>query len=298
MNSEKLTSLLGFLDEFEYTEAEKQEITSVYYQFEKHPIAIELFDKYYIPYRDKSEIDTKEFLNDFPTIAEASGIDPIKLAFPISVLLITHSRKVYERQGISYKIWHDSMRDLSFKLHECKAVLGFSGHMSIHWNMGWLLGKRYTLHRLQFEIIDYYNCDYKSDSFDVKTGDKVVNIHIPSDKEIKFTPENCEISYALAREFFKDKIDGRIIFHCYSWLLYPEHSKILPESSNIRKFAESFELNPTTVKLSNNNLWRIFNTKEIYDDPNKYPEKTELQKAYKKFMLSGGKAGVAQGFKY
>ena len=297
MTDTKREELLRFLSEFNYTEEEISGILEIYDAFSEKKEAVALFDKYYIPYREHGIIDANGFVEFFPEIAAAAGMNPIKLAFPLSALLITHSRRVYEKQGVSYKIWHDSMRDLRFKLHECKAVHGFWGHMSINWNKGWLLGTRYTLHRLQFEVIDYYNPDYKSERFDVKVGDKVINIHIPSDKELKFTPENCEISYALAREFFKDKVGGKVIFHCSSWLLYPEHSRILPESSNIRKFAESFEINPLSIKSSTNNLWRIFNTKELYEDASKYPENSELQRIYKKFLLEGGIPGVAQGLK-
>ena len=294
----KIKVLENFLEEFKYTEEERCGVLDIYKRFELKKDAETLFDTYYIPYRDEQKIDFKDFTDKFNTIAALAEINPIELALPASMLLMTHSRTLYTKMGVSYGIWYDSMMDLKWKMYECRTVNHIFGHRSLNWNAKWLSAERFTLNRLQFEKIEYYNDDYSSENFNVKKGDPVINIHIPSDVTKKFDRENCEISYELARNFFKNDLPGRPILHCSSWLLYPAHSRILPESSNIRRFAEDFEINPSTVKESKNNLWRIFGTDEIYEDVNKYPEETGLQRCYKKFMLEGGVPGVAQGFKY
>ena len=102
----------------------------------------------------------------------------------------------------------------------------------------------------------------------------------------------------MAREFFRGELGDKVVFRCSSWLLFPKHNEIFPETSNIRKFLNSFEIDKNSVTLSNSNLWRIFYTDKSVDFLHEYPENTSLQRAYKQFLALGESAGGATGYKY
>ena len=59
------------------------------------------------------------------------------------------------------------------------------------------------------------------------------------------------------------------------------------------RFMSRFEIINEYADKSFNNLWRIFDTMERY--PDKLPEKTFIQKAYKTHLKNGGKMESGEG---
>ena len=82
------------------------------------------------------------------------------------------------------------------------------------------------------------------------------------------------------------------MFVCESWLLFPANKEILPEQSNIRRFLSDYDVYRT--RENNNDLWRIYYGAEQNDFEN-LPENTGLERAYKKWLLSGHMAGQSWG---
>jgi hypothetical protein len=212
--------------------------------------------------------------------------------------LAPYSEHFYYENGVTREVWINSLHDLKWKLLDCIDINGFAGirSSSLAWFDRWFFGTRFAFHRLQFEI-NPSTRDYKSESFDIKTGDKLISIHIPSARNgIKFDKENRDISYAIAREYYSRLLGlEKPVFSCNSWLLAPYHSTLLPEESNIRQFKEEFEIvssGPSTWQLP-----MIFGTEEL-SDVKTLPEKTTMQKICKRLLLEGKSPEGALGFRY
>ncbi len=75
--------------------------------------------------------------------------------------------------------------------------------------------------------------------------------------------------------------------------MYPEHETMLDKNSNIYRFMKMFDYLDYGIKKNNWDLYRIFGTYE--KRPEYLPEKTSLQRAYKKHLLNGGKTGYGIG---
>ncbi len=291
----KQNMMKNFLSEFSYTEQEVAAALELLQKFEKSAEAVSEFDKYYIPYRDEHKLDFAALNSDVERISEIAGMHKFELHLVFALLLGASSEYFYVQKGYSHELWKECLTDILWKMRECLQVNGFYGSRTFSWFGAWFFADRVTLGRLQFEIIES-NVDYKSDRFDIKKGDRIINTHIPADTTRKFDEENCHKAYAMAREFFKDELGNNPVIRCTSWLLWPAHEKYLPEGSNIRRFLSDFEINPDMVRESTGDLWRVFYTDEIYDDPDKYPGDTTIQRAYKQMLKDGTKSGWAMGF--
>ena len=80
---------------------------------------------------------------------------------------------------------------------------------------------------------------------------------------------------------------------CNSWLLYPPHYEVYPENSNLRKFADLFDITVSWESENNPEAWRVFNT--VSSDYENLPEDTTLQRRFKKYLIEGNKMGNGFG---
>ena len=71
--------------------------------------------------------------------------------------------------------------------------------------------------------------------------------------------------------------------------------EILPETSNIIRFQDFFEVTGTKYSFPQAEE-RIFG--EILEDKGQYPEATSLQRKAKEYLLSRGDLGIGEGFFY
>lgn len=189
----------------------------------------------------------------------------------------------YKTRGISRKIAEDTMRDIECKAKECERLYGIRGIFVPEWFEGFFHMKRFALGRLQFEVFrtpENYPCIREYEV--VQT---VINVHIPSTG--KLDHDECIRSYQMAEAFFHDYFEMKEAhFYCDSWMLNPEHELFLPKNSNILKFMRDYQIYDVTVDKENRDLWRIFYV-QTCDELHSLPEDTSLQKAYKRWLLSG-----------
>ena len=109
--------------------------------------------------------------------------------------------------------------------------------------INWLkrhLGMRlFKLGRLQFCMA---SSEFAIEEKGLRQGDTVVEVHIPEGEPL--STEACLASLGLAREFFAryypDFSYG--LFTCHSWLLDTSLRELLPENSNILRFASLFKI--------------------------------------------------------
>ncbi len=201
----------------------------------------------------------------------------------------------YKLLGISEEIYWDTADDLRCKLLECIDCKGVHGIFVGFWYEGFFNMTRFTLGRFQFERKAFTREDafITKSGYEVKENSILINMHIPS-SSVPITDEVRIASYKKAYEFFRNGFNGPVVFGCCSWLLYPNHKPLLPTSSNIVKFMNDFEIVWVAHQEKFSEAWRVFG-KECELPPEQLPEKTSLQRAYKKMLTDGDNGGYAMG---
>lgn len=127
-------------------------------------------------------------------------------------------------------------------------------------------------------------------------GDSMIEIHIPGrNSGGRMAWEDCLNSYRQALGFFPrtyPDMDFKV-FTCWSWLLDPGLSKILPPESNIVKFQSPFHLLPVC-----GNHFQCYDL--AFGDGNAdlatYQPRTSLQKAIIEYVLAGNKMHGMAGY--
>ena len=186
------------------------------------------------------------------------------------------------------------MLDLKYKLDECHEVYGIWGSFVSDWFPGFFTLSRFALGRLQFEW-DKLGRAYEGQGVSLPEGTRVVNMHIPRSGE-PLSAALCDDAFARATAFYTPQLEvgEPLVFVCSSWLLYPEHDRILPEKSNIRGFMSRFDICRRGTHGGNHpDLWRLFDTKEV--NPDRLPTNTSLRRAYVDHLKAGGKTGWGFG---
>ena len=200
-------------------------------------------------------------------------------------------RYVYKVKGLPEDVYYDSMKDLRYKLKECRDVYGICGTFVDWFKLFYLCG-RFALGRLEFERIPYPLEGHSS----VKKGDTVINMHIPSSGKLLYGDviESLKKAYG----FFTDAVrsDGTIVFHCSSWMLHtPMVESVCREGSNMRAFYDLFEIVEVTDSDTYPNFWRVYNMPYADGAFDKAPVNTTLRADLLAYLKNGGKMGSGRG---
>lgn len=247
-------------------------------------------EKYMLPeeeYQSKKELfyrDTRGFLEEWKT-----SEDHLQwmLAFYLRLALEVHEE--YQKQGISEKIFDDTFYDITIWCEECYRKYGSYGLNEAGWIAFSVKMKLFRLGRLQFEPM-VLSEDMVGKMGTLKKGTSVLNVHIPAGEKMDF--EECKKSFCQAEQFFGDSYEAYV---CDSWLLSPVLKELLPESSNIVRFQNLFEVVNVHHRFPQAEQ-RIF--QDIRDDKENYPENTSLQKRAKEYILSGKDIGIGIGVRF
>lgn len=239
----------------------------------------------------EGRIDYTEALNIMNGVAEKTGIHQFTVKLLLFILLSEHLERLYKEKGLSEKIFYDSMCDLKYKLLECHKLHGVWGGMTASWFPRFFDVTRFALGRLQFELMDSW-FDYDDEDIHIKTGEHIINVHIPSSG--KLLQEDCLDSYKQAYEFYKEyQKDGVLYMYCHSWLLEPALEEILDENSNIIKFKRNYRVFRTDKRDVFPDAWRVFYKTNVPFE--EYPEDNSLQKKIKEYLLKGNTIGYGLG---
>lgn len=236
-----------------------------------------------------------EYNDTYPLVGELAKSKKINeyTAYETMILLLCDScRKAFKDAGYDDALFVESLRDVAFKNRECRSVYGVNGVFAVKWYGNFFRVSRFKLGRLQYEIMPYKGPDTTVGGIDVHEGDDVIKIHIPSSGE-PFTGDACLDSYKKAFRFFGGKPGEKCVFHCISWLLYPEHRYFL-KPGNIVRFLDDFKITMVKEYQSDPDLWRVFGTLSL-DDPASLPDDSSLRRSYKERMLSGRMLGKGFG---
>jgi len=204
------------------------------------------------------------------------------------ICLFLKLRKFYEKYKVDENIFWNTALDIKYKLVECQMVKKITGTFVLKWFFGFMAMTRFAFGRLQFEQTKT-NFTYPG----INQNDDAIAIHIPRSGE-PLTNELVEESINKATQFFKRGVDGKLIFKCESWLLFPKTIEFVRENSNIALFAQRFTIVRTRYDDDYHELWRLFDC-EI-KDIDKLPNDSMLRKKYINLMKNNEKIGESLGF--
>lgn len=288
--------LIKYLADFDYPDEYKNVFIPAMDKLLASKEAANCISKHIEDYK-RGELNWDMITDDSKKYAETVGIHKYTLRFLFYTALIPYSYRHFEEKGLGYTEWYDSMIDFKWKVDECVKCYGVVG-VFVNWFESFFSADRVTFGRLQFNLVDA-GYDYKSCHFDIKKGEKLVTVHIPSDTRTPFNKENREAAYKRAAAHFS-KILGKkeVIFRCGTWLLHPAHKDILPTTSNIRDFENDFEIDHNSFNPDGgSNIWRLFYVRDYSGDPDTLPESTSLMRIYKRFIKDGGVTGTMVGYR-
>nr|WP_308742289.1 acyltransferase domain-containing protein [uncultured Anaerocolumna sp.] len=218
-------------------------------------------------------------------------------SYTMSMLLLLLCAKPlmekYSEKGLPEDIYWDSIKDLGYKLKECHHIYGIWGTFVRDWFPGYYQMSRFALGRMQYECASFSFDSVTINGITIKSGDKVLMIHIPSSGS--FTKEERLESYHKAKDFYRKEFDNQPIpVVCDSWLLYPAYKEVFPIHSNIRSFIDDFSYIYEKTEEEFLDAWRLFGS-DYNKSPKDWPQTTSLQKAFAEYFISGGKAGIGYG---
>lgn len=286
----------SFEDTCRYLDFPEEAIESLAFQYNKIkrcPPAADFICGVFEDYKNDCLKDSLYALQgSFEKICQEIDVHSFSSQMIFYLCLVPALYDKYLARGISEEIFRDSMLDLRCKLFECYRLYGIWGSFVAVWFARFFNFTLYGIGRLEFAP---YSCDFdfSYDGGQIKKGDPVIDVHIPSRGRLP----HFEVidSYKRAYDFFKNtlKIDAKA-FVCESWMLFPEHEKIIPEAENIMAFYRDYTIVHKGLYPEGDDLWRIFYcfVKDNYD---MIPRKTYLQKQYAEFLEHGGISGWGQG---
>ena len=283
--------LTEFLKQCGYSDEDRSFLTDTYERIASHPRASLLWERALAVYRENIRCDFHEILSLANRAAELLGVHTYTAELLILLCLTERLREEYERCGMDTAIWSDTVLDLKYKTEECKLVKGIVGTFVAEWFFKFFDMTRFTLGRLQFQIIEFGH-EYEKNGVKLTLSDKVIDMHIPRSGK-PLDPESCDEAFARAKKFFAEETEGVCAFVCHSWLLYPEHEAILSHSSNVYRFMKRFDIIKSGISQSKGDLWRLFDTDE--KNPERLPADTSMRRAYINHLKNGGNVGWGFG---
>lgn len=288
--------ITSFMQRYNYPGIAVKEFTRIAQRMDDEKDFGDRFDAILNGYMFPEADGLGEALDAVKALGEEYGENEYTMHFMLILYCMPILKERYDKAGIEEKIFWDSADDLRCKLIECINCKEVPGTFVAGWNDGFLKMRRFAYGRFQYELTEF-NFDFDfvtSCGRRVSRGDTLVNFHIPS-SGIPLTDEVRLASYKTAYEHYKHLFpDGKVVFCCGSWLLFPRHREFLPPSSNILKFMNDFELVSWSEKDGFSNDWRVFDKYASlpYDQ---LPRDTSLRKAYADWLVKTGKGGDGFG---
>lgn len=288
--------IISFMERYSYPEIAVKEFTRLEKRLDDEKEFGDRFDALLNDYMYPETDGLRAALDGVMALGEEYGENEFTIEFVFILNCMPILKERYDKAGIPEKIFWDSADDLRCKLLECIKCKEVPGTFVAGWNDGFIKMTRFAYGRFQYELSEF-NFDFDfitSCGKRVSRGDTLVNFHIPS-SGIPLTDEVRLASYKEAYEHYKHLFpDGKVVFCCGSWLLYPRHKEFLPENSNILKFMSDFEMVSWADKEGFSNDWRVFDKYAglPYDQ---LPRDTSLRRAYADWLVKTGKAGDGYG---
>lgn len=289
--------LTGYFREFDYPAEGAKALLNAWDAAQNHavlgPALMHAVDSYVALSPDMPE-PISSLLESVRAAAADSGVAPETVDLLFFLLCMKPLKQRYLDAGLPMSSYAGVAADLRSKLNECYRLKGIWGTFVASWFCRFFSLGRFVMGRLQYEKIPL-PANYCPASMAHMTGKLVINVHIPSGRPLIL--EEVRASMAEAAAFYAPFFpENQVIFVCHSWLLFPGHLEMLPESSGIRRFMEEFTVIDTYDDPEGHDLWRIF-YREDCSNPAALPQDTSLQRAYVKWLMEGKTVGGGIGIR-
>ncbi len=285
--------LENFFCKFDYPKEAADVLTDAYEKIVNSPLTNTKFTALLSEYSKSYDMDYKLALSEMNSVSESVGIHPYTGALLLFICFSKQLERYYKAAGLDDDIFTASVKDLKYKLFECKCVHGVWGSFVAHWFKGFFNMTRFGLGKLQFEIIDF-KAEYEKDGVKLTPDSKVINVHIPRTGG-RLDEESRKEAYDMAASFFAPQLgDGPVVFVCHSWFLFPKHKEILKPTSNLMAFISDYDTFVSGYYETYTELYHVFDI--MYTgDISKLPADTSLRRAYIKMLENGERTGWGRG---
>lgn len=278
----------------QYLDLEKHHIDALLNDFnvlEKHGI-IKIFSNA-VNKLEQQGFPTREyylFLEEIPSLIKDTPVSEYTAYFIFICTCAPYAYNILEKQGYCQEIIKNSFDDYRVKVNECYDLYKVVGTFVPAWFIGFIQGRRVKLGRLQFAR-EVSRFDYEKFGVSIKKGDEIIAIHIPSGE--KLTLDSVLYSLRSAYEFYGAK--DNMPFSCHTAFLFEDYLPVFKKGSNIRRFADLFDVVGCSYTDSFDNCWRFFNC-NYNGNPDDLPNNNSLQKGFIEVLKNGCKHG--EGFGY
>ncbi len=226
----------------------------------------------------------------------------VKINIPLYTLhflfcTVAHRRLqvIYREKGFDENLFWDASLDLRAKCEECRKQYGVVGTSSLAW-----FGPLFRLDRFSFGRLQYAKWylpveePYERFGLHIDSKTLIPMIHIPSLGPL--TKEDRMASYRAAYKHFRGTMgfSDVVAFGCGTWLIYPPIVALCKEGSNMKSFAEDFEILATKEEQTGKDATRVFGC-NYNGDITYMPKKTSLQRSIADYLAAGNKMGVGYG---
>ena len=239
--------------------------------------------------------EEKEYLFPLEQVVATSGVDRRTADMVFLLRCIEPLKEAYAAKELPETLLWETMRDLRYKLMECYKTYGVWGTFVTSWYGNFYRLGRFALGRLQYEKKPFRFEEGMCYRGLVRAGDLVLHTHIPSSGPLLY--EDVMNSLRRAYDFYREDLrEGKLVFDCSSWLLYPPYFKtVFAEGSNLHRFGSLFDVIQEKEDTEYADFWRLFGLP--YSDENLLaaPTDTSLRRRMKDYLLSGGKMGSGYG---
>lgn len=291
---------LNLMKKIGLSDEEQKFVAALSKKYDNNKVYLDLLDKF-----DKNVIVNWDIDAALEKEAEKNGDHVFSLRLLFCLEAAEAAMPKYIKLGLDEELFYRNMTDIKCKLDVGKNAFGVMGVQApMAWFDRFYFPDRFWLGRFQFETMPFFEgCNdkslekYEKDGIVINKGDSVINVHIPEGSG-PMTEELAFEAYDMACDFYKEMYEkqGYLVFVCHSWLLYDKHPQFLSPESNIIKFMNQYDIVDPVEEDKFGNGWRVFG-KDFTEEYENLPEKTSLQRAYKKWLCGGNKAGYAYGIR-
>lgn len=212
------------------------------------------------------------FFSPVKALAKERNVDARALFFAFFAAFLPETARLYEEYGVPEDVFAAYAARIAENVEECRAAEGFTGCGDYVWLAGFAILDLFRVGSLEFRLAPYNYRRICVEGAVFTPGEPVIQVHVPTGADIGEKARHE--AYGRAASLF-----GTDKFVADSWLLYPEHEKMLDASSNIRAFAGEYTLAEVCETDDYEGLFRIFGRKDAYVYGG-LEQSTSLQKAY------------------
>lgn len=280
-----------FFERYSFPSEAAQTLLSAYDVLSQNVDFCALYDTFYTDDTLTAESVEEKLI----AIAEQVGVHEYTTKYLFYLCLTKVLIPRYRDQGIDEQVIFDTFEDFKYKLDECLNSYDVVGYKETLWYFNFMRGLIFKIGRLEYEIMEYHFQEATVGGVELKAGDTVLNVHIPSSGE-SFDKAARFDSYSKAYHFFKNvvPIDAKM-YVCSSWLLFPDNTKILSPKSNIVSFMDDFKI---FYSYNYQNAYHVLrfifgaDTDKPYEE---LPRDSSLRRAYVDWLLAGNPVGFGRG---